>query len=424
MLGALDESGRITDHGRALAALPLHPRLAHMLALCGPAAAPLAALLAARDPLSRGAPVDLTLRLEALNDFRRFRETRPFVASRPALDLIRAEAKRLARSPAMTGGPGTPPSGLAEMAALAYPDRIGQRRSGDAPRYVLSGGKGAVLADDDPLAGAPFLVVTDTDGNPREARIRQATAITLSEIRGLFAEQLEWHDTCDWSKRDRRVNARRQQRFGALVLDDRVWKDVPPETVARAMLDGVRDLGLAPSDAASRFIARVALARDAGEDLPDMSEPALMATLDDWLLPHVIGLRSAADWKGFDLSGPLRAMLDWNQTARLDALAPAHFTTPLGRRIPIDYSGDHPEIQLRLQEMFGQTTHPTVGRTPLRVTLLSPAGRPVQTTLDIPGFWVSSYADVRKEMRGRYPKHPWPEDPTQADPTLRAKPRK
>ncbi|WP_137701556.1 ATP-dependent helicase HrpB [Marimonas lutisalis] len=420
MLGALDAENRITAHGKTLASLPLHPRLAHMLAIAGPDAAPLAALLAERDPLSRGAPVDLTLRLEAIADFKRFSQTRPFQANRPALDRIRTEAKRLARQASGTSTRYSP----AEMAALAYPDRVGQRRKGDQPRYVLSGGKGAVLAEDDPLAATPFLVVTDTDGNPREARIRMGTAITQGEIRALFADQIAWHETCDWSKRDRRVIARRQERFGALILDDRIWKDAPDDAIARAMCAGVRDLGLAPSDAVRRFRARVALARDAGEDLPDMSDDALLASLEDWLLPHLAGIRTAQDWKAFDILDPLRAMLSWEQMQRLDQLAPAHFTTPLGRKTPIDYSGDAPEIQLRLQEMFGQTSHPMVGTTPLRVTLLSPAGRPVQTTLDIPGFWASSYADVRKDMRGRYPKHPWPEDPTKADPTLRAKPRK
>ncbi len=179
-----------------------------------------------------------------------------------------------------------------------------------------------------------------------------------------------------------------------------------------------------PAPAAQRLRARVALARDAGEALPDMSDEALLASLEDWLMPPHLGrIRTASDWKGFDILPALQSMLDWDQTQRLNTLAPPHFITPLGRKIPIDYAGDTPEISLRLQEMFGQKTHPMVGRAPLKVTLLSPAQRPVQTTLDIPGFWASSYADVRKDMRGRYPRHPWPEDPTQADPTLRAKPR-
>jgi ATP-dependent helicase HrpB len=420
MLGALDGAHRITAHGRALAALPLHPRLAHMLAVAGQQAAPLAALLADRDPLPRNAPVDLTLRIEAITDLKRYTDTRPHPANRAAVDRIKAEGKRLASS----AGKGTiGPLSIAEMAALAYPDRIGQRRKGDAARFILSGGKGAVLDDHDPLAAARLIVATDLDGNPREARIRQATAITESALRGLFADQIGWQDVCEWSRRERRVIARRQERLGALVLDDRIWSEAPPEQVARAMLEGVRDLGLSPSPAADRFRARVHLARKGGLDLPDMSDAALMETLEVWLLPHLSGVKSTADWKAFDLLPALRAMLDWTAQQALDRAVPAHFTTPLGRQIPIDYGGEVPAIELRLQEMFGQTTHPTVAGQPLRVTLLSPGQRPVQVTMDIPGFWDSSYADVRRDMRGRYPRHPWPENPREADPTLRAKPR-
>ena len=421
MLGALDSSERITEHGKALAALPLHPRLAHMLSLGGPAAAPLAALLADRDPLPRDAPVDLALRLEAIADPRGYAGRHPWPAHRGAVERIRSEAKRLAGS-AKRACQGAMSN--AELAALAYPDRIGLRRAGDAPRFVLSGGKGALLPDGDPLISSRLIVATNLDGDAREAKIRQAIPLSEAELRGLYADQIVWHDLCHWDKRERRVVARRQERFGALVLDDRIWRDVPPEATARAMLDGVRELGLSWTAPARRFAARVMLLRDAGEDLPDMSDEALLDSAEDWLLAHLSNVKSAQDWKAFDMLDALRARLDWGQMQALDARAPAHFVTPLGRRIPIDYAGDHPEIALRLQEMFGQTTHPRIGRTPLRVTLLSPAGRPVQTTLDLPGFWASSYADVRKDMRGRYPKHPWPEDPTQADPTLRAKPRK
>ncbi|EAU46608.1 ATP-dependent helicase HrpB [Salipiger bermudensis] len=419
MLGALDDQRRITAHGKALAAVPLHPRLGHMLTLAGPQAAPLAALLAERDPLT-GAPTDLALRLEALRDPKRFEATRPYRLNRAPLERIRSEAKRL-RARAKGGHDET--MSPATMAALAYPDRIGLRRKGDAPRFQLSGGKGAMLDAADPLASARLIVVTDTDGNPREARIRQATQITESELRALFPDQIRWHDLCEWSKRERRVLARQQERLGAIALDDRLWKDAPPDAVARAMLDGVRDLGIALSDAARRFCARAAIGREGGLDLPDMSEPALMQTLEDWLLPYLAGVKSAEDWKRFDLLPALRARLDWGQMQALDASVPGKFTTPLGREIPIDYSGEHPEIALRLQEMFGQRSHPTVGRRPLRVTLLSPARRPVQTTMDLPGFWDGSYADVRKDMKAQYPRHPWPEDPRQADPTLRAKPR-
>lgn len=422
LLGALDHQHRITNHGRVLAGLPLHPRLAHMLCIAGPEAAPLAALMADRDPV-QGAGCDLMLRLEALRDPARFSETRHASVNRPALERIRVEARRLERAVQSGQTRKLDPS---EMAALAYPDRIGLRRKGDAPRYQLSGGKGAVMDDGDALAGARLIVATDLDGNPREARIRQAIRITESAVRDLFEDRIVWEQTCIWSKRERRVVARQQERFGAIALDDRLWKDAPQDAIAKAMLDGVRDLGLhmAMSDAARRFLARVRLAKAAGIDLPDMDDQALLIGLEDWLLPHLTRVRTADDWKRFDLLAALRAMLSWNDMQALDAAVPGKFITPLGREIPIDYSGEHPEIALRLQEMFGQKTHPMVGNTPLRVTLLSPAQRPVQTTLDLPGFWSGSYADVRKDMRAAYPKHPWPEDPTEADPTLRAKRRK
>ncbi|MFY0662463.1 MAG: ATP-dependent helicase HrpB [Shimia sp.] len=421
MLGALDGDNRITTHGKALSKLPLHPRLAHMLVTAGPQAAAMAALLAARDPLTRGAPVDLSLRIEALTDLKSFSDRRPFGVNRAALHTIRDEAKRLAKS---AKGSDPTPRSAAELAALAYPDRIGLHRKGDDPRFVLSGGKGTVLSDEDPLAATRLIVVTDTDGNPREARIRQAIQISEGQIRELFADQISWQDNCHWSKRERRVIARRQEMFGAVTLDDRIWKDAPDDAIAAAMLDGVRDLGITLSAAAQRFVARVELIRAAGHDLPDMTPYALLSSIDDWLLPHLSGVKTVDHWKRFDVLDALRARLDWNQMQLVDKLAPAHFTTPLDRKIPIDYSGENPEITLRLQELFGQTTHPMVGNTPLRVTLLSPGQKPVQTTMDIPGFWASSYADVRKDMRGRYPKHPWPEDPRQADPTLRSKRRK
>lgn len=412
-LGALDDHGRITAHGRELAALPLHPRLGHMLLKAGRAAAPVAALLGERDLLS-GAPADLGLRLKALMG----RYDGPGVVSHPTKERVKAEAKRLG-----SGLPERPAMDLAEMVALAYPDRIGQRRPGDQPRFLLSGGKGAILDAADPLAGQPYLVATDLDGDPREARIRLAAPITDSQIRAVLADRIAEEATCEWSKRDRRVLARRQERLGAIALSDRPWSDAPPQAVARAMCDGVRDLGLRLDGAAARFRARVELVRAGGTGLPDMTDAALLAALEDWLLPHLQGVKSADDWKRFNPLEALRAMLSWNEMQALDAAAPAHFETPLGRRIAIDYDGETPEITLRLQEMFGVTRHPMIGKTPLRVTLLSPGGKPVQTTTDIPGFWASSYADVRKDMRGRYPRHPWPEDPTVAEPTLRAKPR-
>jgi ATP-dependent helicase HrpB len=451
-LGALDGRGHVTAHGRVLAALPLHPRLGHMLAVAGPEAAVLAALMAERDPL-RGAPPDLALRMQAI--------ARPGAeADRGVVERIRLEAKRLAAASGLIGsspppappheeegrrevpgaagatdGASLPPRGggmgrggpseghsLAEMAALAYPDRIGLRRKGEAPRWVLSGGKGAAMAVGLPLSGARLLVATDLDGDAREAVIRQAVAISEAEVRRLYGNRVAWVEICEWSRREGRVMARRQERLGALVLDDRHW-DAPPDAVARAALEGVRALGLPWTPSARRLRARARLAR--GEGWPGVEDAELLASAGEWLLPHLSSLKTEADLRGLDLTEPLQVHLGWDRLAEMDRLVPGSFETPLGRKIPIDYDGEVPAIEVRLQEMFGVTVHPVVGaaRMPVRITLLSPARAPVQVTTDLPRFWATSYADVRKDMRGAYPRHPWPDDPTAAEPTLRAKPR-
>lgn len=391
--GALS-GGTITAHGKALARVPTHPRLAHMILNSGARSAEVAALLSGR---SSSRSTDLTIRLRDLT-----REAR-------------ADAKRLKRFA------GDADRSLAEMAALAYPDRIGLRRNGDAPRYVLSGGKGAKFDESDALAGQRLIVALDLDGDAREARIRLAVAISESEVRGLFESQIEWEPICEWSRRDRRVLARQHERIGALVLQDRVWKDADTQDVADAVMVGVRDLGLGCltwTKAAHLLRARVQAI-----GLKDWSDAALLEGLEDWLAPYVGNARTATDLKGIDVAAALRAWLSWDDVQALDAQAPAKFETPLGRDIAVDYSGDTPAIEVRLQELFGVTRHPMIGGIPLKITLLSPAQKPVQVTMDLPGFWASSYADVRKDMRGRYPKHPWPEDPTQADPTSRRKPR-
>lgn len=409
-LGALDDAGRITAHGRALAGIPLHPRLAHMLTRGGRGAARLAALLSARDPL-RGRGTELSLRLRALED------ARTPGADPAVIAAIRDEARRLRRFEA---GPDLP---VAQQAALAYPDRIGLRRKGDAPRYVLSGGKGAVLPDGDGLSAARLIVATDLDGDRREARVRQAIALSEAGLRALFADRIFWRQVCTWSRRDRRVLIRRQECLGALVLDDRPWPDAPPEAVAAALLDGIRELGLDQLNWTDT--ARLLRARIRFSGIADMSDAALLATLEDWAKPFLGGLTTAADLRRFDPAEALRAHLGPDRLRQVDRLAPAHWTSPLGRRVPIDYSSAPPEVCLRLQEVFGTTRHPRIGPEglPLKFTLLSPAGRPIQVTTDLPGFWDGSYGDVRKDMRARYPKHPWPEDPRAAEPTLRARPR-
>lgn len=304
------------------------------------------------------------------------------------------------------------------IASLAYPDRIGLRRKGDAPRFLLSGGKGAVVEPGDPLASQRLIVAVDLDGDQREARVRLAAPLDETELRALHGGRITKDCRCEWSRRESRVLARRQELLGALVLSDQVWADVPEAAVARAALEGLRLNGLDWSPAAARLRARVALI----EGLGPVDDATLLAD-GDWLLPWLGRCRSLADLRGLDLAEALRARLGWEGQRRLEVEVPAHFVTPLGRKVPIDYDHETPSIELRLQELFGVTRHPVIGGRPLRISLLSPGGKPVQVTTDLPGFWASSYADVRKEMRGRYPRHPWPEDPTAADPTTRAKPR-
>ncbi|MTE02014.1 ATP-dependent helicase HrpB [Paracoccus sp. YIM 132242] len=426
-LEALDASGRITDHGRTLARLPLHPRLAHMLLRAGPGAADLAALLSNRDPL-RGAPADLALRLMAVRDPKGFAARHPFEANRAVIQQVRDEAVRLRRLVASRdgGGPSAPrtPRGylgeeeLGGVVSLAYPDRIGLRRKGDEPRFVLSGGKGAVMDAGDPMAGQRLIVAADLDGDAREARVRMAARLSEADLRALHGERIESVEICEWSRREGRVLARVQERLGALVLSDRVWPDAPEGAVARAALEGLRLDGLPWTPAAARLRARIALLPDLGP----VDDAALLADAD-WLLPWLGRIRTLSDLRALDLVEPLKARIGWDGQQRLEREVPAHFTTPLGRKVPIDYGHEQPSIELRLQELFGVTRHPVVGGRPLRISLLSPGGKPVQVTTDLPGFWASSYADVRKDMRGRYPRHPWPEDPRQADPTTRAKPR-
>ncbi|MBF9058958.1 ATP-dependent helicase HrpB [Rhodobacterales bacterium HKCCSP123] len=409
-LGALDDAGRITAHGRSLARLPLHPRLAHMVVRGGPGSARLAALLAERDPL-RDRGTDLALRMRALED------PGGMNADRGAIARILQEAKRHKRHE------GGAPLSLGARAALAYPDRIGLRREGDAPRYVLSGGKGAALPEGDALAAQRLIVAVDLDGDRREARVRQAAALSEAELRALYGDRIGWVDACHWSKRHRRVEARQQERFGSLVLDDRIWRDAPAEAMTAALMEGIRDLGLEALNWTKS--ARLLRARVAVSGVADVSDEALLAALEDWAAPFLVKERSAADLARFDPIEALRTWLGHAALQEVERLAPAAWDSPLGRSIAIDYAGEVPEVALRLQEVFGTTVHPVVGpdRVPLKMVLLSPAGRPVQVTTDLPGFWDGTYADVRKEMRARYPKHPWPEDPRTADPTLRAKPR-
>ncbi|MDT8344418.1 MAG: ATP-dependent helicase C-terminal domain-containing protein, partial [Thermohalobaculum sp.] len=424
-------------HGRAMAGVAAHPRLAHMWLAArgrglGAEAALIAAILAERDPLAADgpAPADLALRIEAVADPRRFEAGHPCRVNRGAVARIRAEARRL------DPGRADPRRAGAEMGALvslAYPDRVGRRRAGAAARFLLANGRGAEIAAGDPLGAARLIVATEVEDTGRDARIRHGAALAEADLRALHGGAIAWVAHVGWSRRARAVEAVRREVFGALVLREEPLADAAPDALGRALAEGVRDLGLGVlgwTEAAASLRDRVRWLKGQGASalaarLPDWSEAGLLNTLDDWLAPYLAGLRRIEQAGRVDLAAALRAALGRELAAEVDRAAPAHFETPLGGRAPIDYGREVPTVAIRVQELFGLTRHPCVGAPPvaLSLELLSPAHRPVQVTRDLPGFWANSYAEVRKEMRARYPRHPWPDNPAEAAPTRRAKPR-
>ncbi len=317
------------------------------------------------------------------------------------------------------------------VVALAYPDRVAQRRGAKAGSFRLASGSGALLNTADPLASEDFLAVAELDGDPRNARIFLAAPLTRAEIETVFASHIERIDLVAWDARDEAVSARRQERLGALALHDDPLPNPPPAAIQAALLDGLRELGLDAlpwaRDATALRDRVLFVRRIEGRDWPDLSDAALVEGLPAWLGPFLEGVTRRSQLARLDLTAALKAMLSWEQQRRLDALAPTHVVAPSGSRVPIDYgAGDIPVLAVRLQEMFGLSDTPAVaaGQVPLLLHLLSPAGRPLQVTRDLRGFWATSYAGVRAEMRGRYPKHPWPDDPLAAPPTARAKRRR
>jgi len=444
-LGALDADGRVTAHGRRMAALALHPRLAHMLLAgaqlgLGAVACDLGALLAERDVLraAPGAPrdADLRLRLELLSDRDALEGSgyaRGLVADRDALRRVREQARLWRRQlgarddGAAASGGDVDAAGL--LLALAYPDRIAQRRPGAGGRFLLRNGRGAAFGEPQPLSEAPYLVVAELDGQERESRIFLAAPVALDDLERHLGEQVETERRVAWDDEAQAVRAVERERLGAIVLRERALASPDPAQVAAALADALRARGLdaLPWDRASRqLVERLRFARAIDPSWPDVSDEALLADLDDWLGPHLAGLRRLDEVQRLRLDDLLLGRLSWAQRARLDALAPTHFVAPTGSRIHIDYADPAaPSAAVRLQELFGLTETPRLGdgRVPLTLQLLSPAQRPVQVTRDLAGFWRSSYFDVRRELKGRYPKHPWPDDPLAAEPTRRVKPR-
>jgi len=434
-LDAVDATGALTPHGREMAALPVHPRLAHMMlasrALGAMAlACEVAALLSERDVL-RGTtgPIDadLAFRVDALRRDDAFVAPAGAQIDRDAIRRARADAERLARQLGVRLAPSPSLDALGMLVALAYPDRVGQRRPGTRSRFVLRNGRGAALAGAQSLSEQSYLATAQLDDQRPESRIFLAAAITLDELRRTFGNQITTDDVVELDDAASRIMTRRRERLGALVLRDVGSTEPDPEAVRRALIDVIRRRGIDSlpwSDAARRLRARIAFVALHEAGWPDVSDAALATRLDEWLGPLLDGVRKVGDLDRIDLDTALASMLEWKQRRRLDELAPTHVEVPSGSRIPIDYSDSMaPVVAVRIQEVFGMTKTPRIagGRVPVTMHLLSPAHRPVQVTQDLAGFWRTSYFDVRRELRGRYPKHEWPENPLAATPTRRAK---
>jgi ATP-dependent helicase HrpB len=425
-LGALDATARITAHGSEMLRFGTHPRLAHMIlhgnALgYGALACELAALLSERDPLGRTGErdADIVLRVELLRHSGRAGRT-----GRGLLGGIRATARQWRQQLRCAAAPQDQRdlSMAGVVLAFAYPDRIARRRSGSDNRFLMSNGRGAVFTEAEPLAAADTLVIAHLDGSA-EARIYLAARLHYEQLLRYHTALVTTVTHVDWDEREQCVQARRQQRIGELVLTDRRWEEASADAIAAALLAGIRQAGPAAlpwSEAARTCQARMAfMHHHAPQDWPLVSDEALMATLEDWLLPYLAGMSRLAHLKRLDLEAALLARLPWPQQRQLDELAPTHLRVPSGSRVRLDYSQAVPVLAVRLQEMFGLAVTPCVadGKVPVLIHLLSPARRPMQITQDLAAFWKGSYHEVRKELRGRYPKHHWPEDPLHAQAT-------
>ena len=414
VLEALDDDGRITAHGKALARLPVEPRIGHMLVCAGElglaaVAAEVAVLLGERG--IGGQDVDLAQR--------RLRWRRE---SGKRADAARAMAKRWAGlvSSRQRAAAGEHDAGL--CLALAFPDRVAKRRSADGAEWASVGGRGFRLDPLSPLAREEWLAVGEVQGSAAGARILSAAPISEAEVLRLFSSHVKEHRTVRFRAETGGIEALRERRLGTVRLSSGSDDKPDPDAVVAALLDGVRQggLGLLPwSDAARSLRMRAGFA-----GVEALSDAALLATLDEWLAPLLAGKRRLSDLDRSQLSGVLEGIIGWDGKQQLERLAPPAFQSPAGSSHEIDYAAEGgPRVELRVQALFGLAEHPVVGsaRIPLVLSLTSPAGRPIQTTRDLPGFWAGSWSAVAKEMRGRYPRHPWPDDPAGAAATLRTK---
>jgi ATP-dependent helicase HrpB len=423
-LGAVDVDGRISKTGRRLRALPLPPRLGRMIITAAETgtqqqAAEIAAVLVERG--LGGNDTDLDARLQS---FRRDR-------SRRAEDMRRLARGWAELAQAGSGGSdrATVPVSPASLLALAYPERIAKARGG-AGQFLLANGRGARLADTDPLARAPFLVVAEMSGAAAATRILLAARCEEAEVHALAGDRIREAAELSFDTAAAALRARRVRRLDAIILSSEPRPVAPNEATASALAKGIAGLGVARlpwSNAQIQLRGRAAFLRTAeGQEWPDLTDAALANSVESWLAPFLSGKIRLADIGAEDLAAGLDTLLPWDLKRRLEAEAPTHFVAPTGNRHPIDYEGPGaPSLSIRVQELFGLRQHPAVanGKLPLTLHLLSPAHRPIQITRDLPGFWAGSWSAVKSEMKGRYPKHLWPDDPANATPTARAKPR-
>jgi ATP-dependent helicase HrpB len=424
-LGAIDGDGRITDEGRHLRRLPLPPRLARMVvdaAARGEAllAAEIAAIIGERGLGGDG--VDLRERVAAL---RRDRSPR----GRDARGMAERWAKIASQPSRAHKDSGELSAGA--LLALAYPERIAKSRGGAVGAFLLANGRGAMVDPASPLARESFLAVAELTGSAAQGRILSAAPIALGEIEQAFAGRIVAREDITFDAASMSLRGRRSRKLGAIVLAERPVPVTPGDTTAKLLGDAIADAGIGRlpwTKALRQWRDRVLFLRASeGDAWPDLSDPALAQTAGEWLAPLLAVKTALGDIGADELEQALHNALPYSLKRRLDAEAPTHFEAPTGSRVPIDYEAEGgPKIAIRVQELFGLNRHPAIagGKIPLVIELLSPAHRPVQTTRDLPGFWRGSYAAVRADMRGRYPKHPWPDDPVAAGATRRAKPRK
>lgn len=423
LLESLDalEDGKITARGRRMLELPTHPRIAHLLLKgselgLGALACDVAALLEERDPSERGSGADLTARVDLLRQFRANRAS----GSLERIERLAGQWRRTLKI--SQDNSRVQAESVGRLVALAYPEHVAQRRGNgnELYRYRLASGKGVRLLEDDPLAGNEFLAVAQADYGVEEGRIFLAAPLEKSVL------EAHWEEFLRWDKNTGTLNAREDLKYLELTLDSRPLREISPDARIKALLGAVRQEGLGLlnwTDAAKELRARVGSLHvwRPEDDWPDFSDTALLASLEEWLGPALGKVRKRDDFSRLDVYALLRGRLPWKLTALLEELAPTHLTVPSGHRIRLEYApdGSAPVLAVKLQEMFGQAETPTVGggRVPVVLHLLSPARRPVQVTQDLKSFWNSGYPQIRRELRGDYPRHPWPEDPWNAPPT-------